>query len=99
MVVLERARECTEAGLGDGRIVHLPGRAQDPARASYFGGRKPADGEIDWSKSPRQVRNLVRAVTRGVKVHILAKPPHSLKPDKLVRRRREKFLRMGQFAE
>ena len=31
--MLERARECTEAGLGDGRIVHLPGRAQDPAHA------------------------------------------------------------------
>ena len=30
------------------------------------------------------IERLVRAVTRGVKVHILAKPPHSLKPDKLV---------------
>jgi phosphatidylserine/phosphatidylglycerophosphate/cardiolipin synthase-like enzyme len=30
------------------------------------------------------VERLVRAVRRGVKVHILAKPPHSLKPDKLI---------------
>ncbi len=30
------------------------------------------------------IERLVRAVTRGVKVHELAKPPHSLKPDKLV---------------
>ena len=30
------------------------------------------------------IERLVRAVTRGVKVHILAKPPHSLKPDKLI---------------
>ena len=30
------------------------------------------------------IERLVRAVTRGVKVHVLAKPPHSLKPDKLV---------------
>ena len=30
------------------------------------------------------IERLVRAVRRGVKVHILAKPPHSLKPDKLV---------------
>ena len=30
------------------------------------------------------IERLVRAVTRGVKLHVLAKPPHSLKPDKLV---------------
>ena len=30
------------------------------------------------------IERLVRAVRRGVKVHILAKPPHSLKPDKLI---------------
>jgi phosphatidylserine/phosphatidylglycerophosphate/cardiolipin synthase-like enzyme len=30
------------------------------------------------------IERLVRAVTRGVKVHILAKPPHTLKPDKLI---------------
>lgn len=29
------------------------------------------------------IERLVRAVTRGVKVRILAKPPHTLKPDKL----------------
>ena len=30
------------------------------------------------------IERLVRAIMRGVKVHILAKPPHSLKPDKLI---------------
>ena len=30
------------------------------------------------------IERVVRAVTRGVKVHILARPPHSLKPDKLI---------------
>jgi phosphatidylserine/phosphatidylglycerophosphate/cardiolipin synthase-like enzyme len=30
------------------------------------------------------IERIVRAVTRGVKVHILARPPHSLKPDKLI---------------
>jgi phosphatidylserine/phosphatidylglycerophosphate/cardiolipin synthase-like enzyme len=30
------------------------------------------------------IERLVRAVTRGVKVHVLAKPPHSLKPEKLI---------------
>jgi UDP-4-amino-4-deoxy-L-arabinose formyltransferase/UDP-glucuronic acid dehydrogenase (UDP-4-keto-hexauronic acid decarboxylating) len=36
---------------------------QDHAQSSYWGGRSPADGEIDWSQSADQVRNLVRAVT------------------------------------
>jgi UDP-4-amino-4-deoxy-L-arabinose formyltransferase/UDP-glucuronic acid dehydrogenase (UDP-4-keto-hexauronic acid decarboxylating) len=46
---------------------------QDPAEATYFGGRKPADGEIDWSRSAAQVRNLVRAVAKpypGAFTHI-----------------------------
>ena len=30
------------------------------------------------------IERVVRAVTRGVKVHILARAPHSLKPDKLI---------------
>ncbi len=38
--------------------------AQDCSKATYWGGRKPADGEIDWTKSAVEVRNLIRAVTR-----------------------------------
>lgn len=45
----------------DGRT---PRRPQDKRLASYFGGRRPADGRIDWSWSATRVRNLVRAVTR-----------------------------------
>ena len=41
-----------------------PRQPQDKAQARYFGGRKPADGEIDWGQSAHTVRNLVRAVTR-----------------------------------
>ncbi len=37
---------------------------QDPLLASYFGGRRPKDGEIDWQQSSDAVHNLVRAVTR-----------------------------------
>ena len=37
---------------------------QDHAQATKFPGRKPADGQIDWSRSATEVRNLVRAVTR-----------------------------------
>ncbi|MGE4564455.1 MAG: bifunctional UDP-4-amino-4-deoxy-L-arabinose formyltransferase/UDP-glucuronic acid oxidase ArnA [Victivallaceae bacterium] len=39
-------------------------RAQNEADATTYGGRKPADGEIDWKKSATAVRNLIRAVTR-----------------------------------
>lgn len=44
-----------------GAAKRLP---QDHSKASYFGGRKPADGLIDWNKSATEVRNLIRAVTR-----------------------------------
>ncbi len=41
-----------------------PRTPQDAAEATCFGGRRPADGEIDWTRRPHQIRNLVRAVTR-----------------------------------
>ncbi len=40
-----------------------PRIAQDHAHASYFGGRTPSDGAIDWMQSARQIYNLVRALT------------------------------------
>jgi methionyl-tRNA formyltransferase len=43
-----------------GRAVETP---QDESQATYFGGRKPEDGRIDWTRTSRQVFNLVRAVT------------------------------------
>jgi len=41
-----------------------PRTPQDKQKATYFGGRKPEDGEIDWRWSATAVKNLVRAVTR-----------------------------------
>ncbi len=35
---------------------------QDHAAATYFGGRKPADGLIDWQRPARAIHDLVRAV-------------------------------------
>lgn len=35
---------------------------QDLAAGSYFGGRKPEDGRIDWSQPAAAIHNLVRAV-------------------------------------
>lgn len=45
----------------DGTAPRIP---QDNSKATYFGGRTPADGEIDWTKSAEEVANLVRAVAR-----------------------------------
>ncbi len=47
--------------LKTGKIRRIP---QDNSKASYFGGRKPKDGQIDWKKTSTQIRNLARAVTR-----------------------------------
>lgn len=46
--------------LRTGQAPRLP---QDHARASYFGGRGPEDGRIDWTKPAEEIYNLVRAVT------------------------------------
>ncbi len=35
---------------------------QDLSQGSYFGGRKPEDGRIDWGASALEIHNLVRAV-------------------------------------
>jgi methionyl-tRNA formyltransferase len=42
-----------------GRIPRLP---NDLSQGSYFGGRTPADGRIDWQQPAQQVYNLHRAV-------------------------------------
>jgi methionyl-tRNA formyltransferase len=42
-----------------GEAPHLP---NDLAHGSYFGGRKPEDGRIDFAKPARDVYNLIRAV-------------------------------------
>ena len=36
---------------------------QDESQATYFGGRKPEDGRIDWTLSSGRIFNLIRAVT------------------------------------
>jgi methionyl-tRNA formyltransferase len=41
-----------------------PRTPQDNSKATYFGGRKPEDGRIDWGKPALVVYNLIRAVTR-----------------------------------
>ncbi|MDB6168292.1 MAG: formyl transferase domain protein [Verrucomicrobia bacterium] len=36
---------------------------QDEAKATYFGGRTPEDGRINWTQPSREIFNLIRAVT------------------------------------
>ena len=42
-----------------GIVPRQPNKLQE---GSYFGGRKPADGEIHWNQTAKQVHDLVRAV-------------------------------------
>ncbi|HEY6010349.1 MAG TPA: formyltransferase [Nitrospirota bacterium] len=56
-VVLERQLDALTAGTA-------PRQPQDESQATYFGGRKPEDGRIDWTQSAEQIYNLIRAVTQ-----------------------------------
>jgi methionyl-tRNA formyltransferase len=55
-IVLERQIDALLTGTAKGT-------AQDESQASYFGGRTPEDGRIDWSRSSLEIYNLIRAVT------------------------------------
>lgn len=43
---------------------NVPRRPQDIVQGSIFPARTPKDGQIDWSKSAVEIRNLIRAVSR-----------------------------------
>ena len=51
--------EQTMPALAAGTAPRMP---QDLSRGSYFGGRRPDDGLIDWSMDAASIHNLVRAV-------------------------------------
>ncbi len=54
--VLERQIDALLAGT----VRETP---QDESQVTYFGGRKPEDGRINWTQTSRQIFNLIRAVT------------------------------------
>ncbi len=58
------ARGVLERRLGELTAGTAPRRKQDESQATYFGGRKPEDGRIDWTKSAPSIYNLIRAVTQ-----------------------------------
>jgi methionyl-tRNA formyltransferase len=72
-------------------------RPQDVSRATYFGGRRPEDGRIDWRRSAPEIFNLIRAVTHpypgaytevdGRRLYIwwaLPQPPGQGRPGEIV---------------
>ena len=64
--VMRRVTDAAEAllrrSIGPLRAGTARLREQDLAAGSYFGRRTPEDGRIDWSKSAREIHDLVRAV-------------------------------------
>ncbi len=59
-----------------------PRRAQDRAAATYFGGRKPEDGVVDWSQAAGVIHNLVRAVAPpypGARTRLRGRPARLLR--------------------
>jgi len=60
----------------DGSVERRPNPL---AQGSYFGGRKPEDGRIDWTQPAQQVYNLIRAVAPpypGAFTELAAHPGH-----------------------
>jgi methionyl-tRNA formyltransferase len=64
--VFRRVSDAAEAVLRRSLPRLIAGTAvlkpQDLAQGSYFGGRRPEDGRIDWQRPARSVHDLVRAV-------------------------------------
>ncbi len=61
MPAADRLLDRALPGILAGTARRLP---QNHSLASYFGGRTPDDGLIDWGQAATRIRNLVRAVTR-----------------------------------
>ena len=64
--VFDKVTVAAELALSGALPALLAGNAprikQDASASTYYGGRKPEDGTIDWSKSAIAIHNLVRAV-------------------------------------
>lgn len=73
-VAAEMALDSSLPALLAGKI---PSVKQDLSKGSYFGGRRPEDGVIDWSRSAQVIHNLVRAVAPpypGATTQLMGKP-------------------------
>ncbi len=79
--VFQKVTVAAEMALNEVMPALLAGTAkatkQDLSKGGYFGGRKPEDGIIDWSKSAQEIHNLVRAVAPpypGATTQLVGKP-------------------------
>lgn len=61
--VTEAAVRVLERRLEDLKAGRVPRRPQEESAATRFGKRRPEDGRIDWSRTAREIHDLVRAVT------------------------------------
>lgn len=64
MKIIPASGRVLSRSLDDILSGNAEGVPQDETKATKFGRRRPEDGLIDWSKSAREIHNLVRAVTR-----------------------------------
>ena len=60
--VTDAAEEVMRRSIGPLLAGKAKLRPNELAKGSYYGGRRPEDGRIDWTKSAREIHNLVRAV-------------------------------------
>lgn len=60
--VVDAGEKALASALPDLIAGKARGRRQNLKQGSYFGGRKPEDGRIDWSQSAHAIHNLVRGV-------------------------------------
>jgi len=60
---VKAARIVLERQIDDLITRTAPRLKQDESQATYFGGRTPEDGRIDWTQGVEKIYNLIRAVT------------------------------------
>jgi cardiolipin synthase len=68
----------------DGRLIWCPGSGRDRICRFIDEARQSLFVQNERFQDMVIIERLVRAARRGVKVHIMARPPHTLKRDKLV---------------
>ena len=64
MKIIPAAGRVLSRSLNDILSGNAEGVPQDESQATKFGRRRPEDGLIDWTKSAREIHNLVRAVAK-----------------------------------
>lgn len=58
-----KAKELLDEVLPVIKKEQIPRKKQNLEEGSYYGGRRPEDGRIDWNKSADEIFNLIRGVT------------------------------------